>query len=460
MKYRYRILIPFAALSVWACTDVSDTPDISESITDAVEFSGEVRGEDRNISRFEDIGDGSVWLDMKYDTWIWNDFADESRKIPIDFVIHQQTASTEGNTANIAIYRLKPGEANRLVCADGYTPLNWVSKTARHLFHAWTEPAGVTMNDMRENGTVDMTRRNPDYEYFVGETTDKLSYIEHGISVGLRFRHLVGKIVIDKASLIYSDGNENKDIWYNLKTVSFPNMPVSGDFTTGIGGSGVMEVVHDNNRKGVTFRLSDTEYGQYVKNHAIPFYILPMSFVDGNDNGKFFVTLEHPNGEYRMYEGDLRELVNENAPDNPLAEIKAGECLTIRLVLKDDKVDGFFVYVSNWNTAEERPVKDNAYPGIYTVDDMVKIARGDGATFVLTPTDDMVYETTENGKKIIRLYDNLDLSAFPDVRHLIIPDGYVLDGLGHNITGNPQLEFRGDIRNLFVNGRSSEASDD
>lgn len=460
-KYKSWSLIFIVAWAVSACTDEFAISVVSEPVTDTVTFSGEVSVKKRNVSRAGDDEDESVWLDMKYDTWMWNDFEDESRKVPIDFVIHQQVTSTDGDVSNTAVYHLKPGETNCLVCADGYTPLNWVSKTAQHLFHAWTEPAGVKMADARESGTVDITRRNLDYEYFVGEMIDKLSYAEHGVTVGLRFKHLVGKLVIDKASLIYSDENENKDIWYNIRTISFPNMPTSGNFTTGIGSPEVMEVAHNNNRKGVTFHLAgNEEYNQYLKNHSIPFYILPVSFIDGNDYGKFFVTLAHPNGEFRIYEGNLKELVNEDAHDNTLSEIKAGECLTIRLVLKDDKVDGFFVYVSNWNTAEKQPVKDNAYPGIYTIDDIVKIAEGDWDVFTLNPTDDMVYEITEDGKKVIRLYDNIDLSTYPDVRLLIIPEGYVLDGLGHNVIGNPRLQFQGDVRNLFVNGQSNGTSVD
>lgn len=461
-KYKYWSLILFTALVVSACTGGIDSPIISEPVTDAVDFSGEVCEISSNMSRAGDVEDESVWLDMVYDAWMWNRYIDGvSQKVPINFIIHQQATTTDGDVSNSAVYHLKVGETNRLICADGNPPLNWMSKNARHVFRTWTEPAGVVMTSNCKTGTVDMTQRNLDYEFFVGETTDELSYAEHGLTVGLRFKHLIGKLIIDKVSLIYSDGQVNNNIWSNIWSISFPNMPVSGDFTTGIGNDEDMVVRHNNAHKGVTFRLSgNDEYSQYLKGHSIPFYVLPVSFVDGNDYGKFYVTLGHPgNGEYRIYEGNLKDLVNEDTPDNPLKEIKAGQCLTMRLVLQDDKVNGFLVYVNNWSTAEEQAVKDNPYPGIYSVEDIVNIAHEHTwDEYILIPTDDMVYEITTDEKRIIRLYDNLDLSGYPNVRRIIIPEGYILDGLGHNVTGNPELQFEGNIQNLFVNGRSNGTS--
>lgn len=118
-----------------------------------------------------------------------------------------------------------------------------------------------------------------------------------------------------------------------------------------------------NLRQGETGRLVPKEDGQqkslkWVSNnaqHTFHSWTKPESVT--------MVSLNHGN-DIRIYEGSLKELINENGPTKPLTGIEAGECLTVRLVLQDEKVSGFYVYIRDWNTAEPGTASDKPYPGI------------------------------------------------------------------------------------------------
>lgn len=450
LTYRYFVLMAVAVLMA-GCND-TDMPVVEEPVDEVVSFSGEIR-EKGVISRAGTDDDENEWLDMSYDTWMWSN-GSTTGKAPIDFFIHQN-ALVDGNAQTAtAVYRLKPGETNRLVCNEGETPLNWLSKTATHTFRAWTKPEGVTMDPSPVSGKVDMTNRNLDYEYFVGATTNELSYAEHGLTVALKFEHLIGKLVIDNVSLIYSDGVKSDNMMNRVGAIYFPNMPTAGVFNTGVGdGSNMAVTINPNSSKGIFFSLAgNADYGEYIESLNIPFYVLPMLFADDNNYGKFHVNFYHPDGSFRRYEGNLKDLVNESDPENTLTGIKAGECLTLRLVLKDDVVDGFFAYVENWIDHNNQPVKEAPYPGIFTPEDLAANLNLKDWPYILTPSEDVIYETTPDGKKIVRIYDNLDFSGYNlSSVQIIVPDGYVLDGLGHNISGVPVFVIEGDVRNLYVN---------
>lgn len=437
-RYICRGILLMAIGVISACSNETDAPIDAESVTEAVDFTGAVRGKSVQTRAGEE---DEVWLEMPFDTWKWND-------TPIDFYIHQQV----DNTTNTATYLLRQGEIGRLEYSTGNEgkPLSWVSSGAKHTFHVWTKPEGVEMADGNATGTVKIGTRNQDYEYFVGATAGPMSYGTHGVTVGLPFEHLVGKIVIEKMSLIMSDGSINENIWNQLRSISFPNMPATGKFITGIGdNANVMKVEPDGSKEGVTFSAADYS-GHFEKEKNIPLYVLPQSFNDGHNFGEFFVILNHAEG-LRMYKGNLNELVNEDAEDN-LTGINAGECLRLRLVLKDDEVKGFYVYINNWNTAEAESVKDKPYPGISSAEDIVNIVEWVGESEFNLNLEDLVYEEDKDGVKIVRLCDNIDLSAYPGIT-LVIPEGYKLDGCGFNINC-PGLVLEGVTENLFVNGKS------
>lgn len=58
----------------------------------------------------------------------------------------------------------------------------------------------------------------------------------------------------------------------------------------------------------------------------------------------------------------------------------------------------------------------------------------------------------ENGVKVIRLYNNLDLTKYGSGIFIDIPEGYVFDGMGHNIKGDVTFGGAGTVRNLYISG--------
>lgn len=440
-KYIYRILLLLATWTAVSCSQ-EDGPMNSEPVADAVEFTGATKSGNPQTRAGEEE---EIWLDMPFDTWKWDG-------TPIDFYIHQQV--TEGTSPNLSIYNLKQGETGRLIPKTDGTDLKWVSNNARHTFHSWTQPAGVTMatGKKTQEGTVDILANNLDYEYFVGTTEGPMDYGTHGVTVGLNFKHLVSKIVIDRITLVRSDGSTNSNVWKDVRSIIFPNMPIKGTFTTGVAEGQNMEVNHSTipEDRGATFKFSDyTDY--FNENNAVAFYIFPQQFNDANDYGKFYVSLNHGD-DIRMYEGSLKDLVNENDPDQPLTGINAGECLTVRLVLTDEKVEGFYVYIENWNTAEPGTVSDKPYQGIGSAGEIEHNVEDKGNNrfeFKKDFLDELVYEE-QDGKKVVRLTDNIDLSQYSNIK-LVIPDGYILDGCNFNIDC-PGLTLEGNYKNVYING--------
>lgn len=266
--------------------------------------------------------------------------------------------------------------------------------------------------------------------------------------------------MIDRITLIRSDGSTNSNVWSNVRSIMFPNMPTKGTFTTGVAENEKMQVLHSTEPadRGVTFKVSDyKEYLEKMDTIKWPLYIFPQSFKEKDENGndtdygKFYVALNHEN-EIRTYEGSLKELVNEEDPTNPLTGIEAGECLTVRLVLQDEKVSGFYVYIRDWDTAEPGTASDKPYQGIGSateIEDNVTDLGGNRFELNKDFLDGLVYET-KDGKTVIRLTDNIDLSQYSNIK-LVIPDGYILDGCNFNINC-PGLTLEGEYTNVYING--------
>lgn len=461
MNSLYKSFLLLAIASLAACSNEVDKLIDSEPVADAVEFTAAMPKSPLQTRAGEE--EEEIWLDMPYDTWQWEK---EGTKTPIDFFIRQDV--NEGTTPNLAIYNLEQGKVGGLEFKSGAGPLKWVSKNAEHRFHTWTEPEGVTMEANKERGTVDMSIQNLDYEYFVGTTAGPMNYGEQGVTVGLRYLHLISKIVIDRITLIYSDGSTNSSVWENVRSIMFSNMPFRGNFTTGIKeGDATMTVVHSTASEDRCITFSGNEYEPFIKPENskekpyIPLYVLPQSFTGADENGEFYVSLNHPTQGLRMYKGNLKDLKNEDDPEHSLEGIAAGDCDTIRLVLQDDEVHGYYTYVHNWNTTDPVTVTDKPYPGISSAAEILSNnSYVSPKTYKLNETflDGLVYEEVD-GKKVVRLCDNIDLigNIDPEIT-LVIPSPYVLDGCNMNINCPTGLKLAGEYKNVYINGEGPQAS--
>lgn len=358
--------------------------------------------------------------------------------------IYMQMKVDEQDKGDIVKYKTESGKNGQLMSQDAGESLKWENSTSPHQFHAWSIPENsgnaIAMNPDGKTGTVHFgpfydTDKEP-LEYFIGTMTEPLTYKDNGLSVSMEFQHLVSKVYIKKLTRITSDGshhtiddNISEANHVGYLCITFPDMPQTGTFDTGIDGDVFPpSVVADDveGKKGIIVKRKRT------------FHLPPFNF---KQYGRFEVTLAEPDndGLYYMYtyHGHLEDITT-------LTELKAGEAMALDLILTDGKVTGISVYIVDWNDESDETISIPAKKGIYSIADLKAACGGNW--------DD--YAVKENGEKVIKLYNNLNLTG-SDISKIEIPEGYVFDGMGHNIKGN-NVTFStagtGEVRNVYVNG--------
>lgn len=328
-------------------------------------------------------------------------------------------------------YNVKSGAYGELASAGGGETLKWQNSTAEHTFHAWNSMESpswpVTIDVSGTTGTVDFNggeASNSSLEYFIGTRTGPLTYKANGLSVSMEFRHLVSKICINSITRVKSDGSKER-IYGSSFILEFPKMPQQGIFDTGIAGDKFPTVSADaGSGSGIAFKVfSNWNY-----------YLPPFEFADYGD---FIITIAEQEGDYFrpvMYYGNLADI-------SGLKGLQAGEAMVLDLLLSDGKVTGISVYIIDWNDISRQDVSMPARTGIYSYEDLYDAIANNNLD---------AYCVEEDGKKVIRIYNNITIPA--SITGVPIPDGYILDGQGHNIIANEGLSFSGEVRNLYLNG--------
>lgn len=377
--------------------------------------------------------------------------------------------TVDGTSKGIVDYQIQSGIAGQLKSKTDGQSLKWQNSSSAHTFHAWTipetnletnddesavnpneypekarNPKAIEMNDDGKKGIVNFGPRadinNNILEYFVGTKTGPVTHKENGLSVNMVFHHLVTKVYINHLYHLRSDGTTETLTSDDFLSIHFPDMPQQGIFDSGIDGDVFPSVTaKTNGEKGVTSRYYHL------------FYLPPFKFEDW---GRFEVAVEERSDntsddyEYvtRTYYGDLKEI----AAGTDLTELKAGEAMTLDLVLADGKVTGMSVYIRNWNDVSDETVSQQVKKGIYTFDDF------DSARSTEKVDNYWNGEKDQDGNKIILIYNNITV---PDSRineGYKIPEGYVLVGMGHNIiknNGNFYFIGEGSAKDIYVNGK-------
>lgn len=364
--------------------------------------------------------------------------------------IHQNKDGTEQGTRR---YKVPSGLSGQLVREDGES-LYWDGNNTQHIFHAWTQPDGVTLPDGATSGVVDLAKNNAAMEFLIGTRQGPLSYAENRQTVALKFDRLVSRIMLNTVThnivTRVSDGEARQLV----KTITFPNLPSSLTFVTGIG---TEEWPHLEEYPGAPTSMTMHNVRWWEKNYL---YVAPFAFVETRDDGqgntveqftglgKFYVVYgkaEVPE-DMKIYEGDLAEI----APY--IKQLRAGEQMAIDLYLTDELITSMHVSLTPWNT-KAVPMDIKANNGVYNENDFLELfaSLANGKL----PPDKFVTEV--DGKKVIRLYSNF---AFPDVHDPIfmaIPEGYVLDGMGYNIDCEKfSVLGPGEVRDLYINNEPVE----
>lgn len=255
---------------------------------------------------------------------------------------------------------------------------------------------------------------------------------------------------------VYADGTYNHDD-IEVTDIEFPDMYRTGILATHAGeqtadaGDPVFpEVVTETipaQEKGL-FVGFERIYEVYAAAGGLPIYVPPFKFTEA---GKFAIGHIGSNvqggGEltYNTYYGDLGAITLNR--DEYKQELRAGESMDIMLELKDDEISGIYVYISPWNTEPNTDLLQHPYPGIYSAEELLAMRN---AVVSGKNIPESMY-VTENGQKVIRIYNDIFVPLTGEST-IPVPDGYILDGMGHDVTSSGKLSIAGTVRDLSVNG--------
>lgn len=379
----------------------------------------------------------------------------------------------EGKEPSWGHYKIESGDAGKLSPIDGDT-LIWKEWREDYFFRGISTPQGedsgnpgVTFSHNEDGTTQTGQVRFGDYktglEYFVGVTVGPKSLVTNSQTVVMNFRRQVCKLVFCKFEHQNQDGVPTGHP--DQCTIIFPNLPKIASFD--MEHFRAQRYVYDSNKHlvngndYVTFDYEDKDLGATMEwsseNDFKPkdqttyylrsFYLPPFEFGGGKGNmpenklGFFIVKL----ADGKTYTGNL-------SGNGQRSTIYAGEYLLIEnVVLKDGPTvgGGDGSAIAQWEVAPPTEHPHHRLPGIYSQEDADKLldALLNGKEIPAT-----FYEKTDDGKKIIRLFKNIDWSSV--TTEITIPDDYVLEGQGFHIkldkgSINPK-NLKGE---LYINGK-------
>lgn len=337
-----------------------------------------------------------------------------------------------------AAYNVNSTNKGTLTIVDGETYLKWSTeeKGPDYLvhFYSWTTPTGVEVQQNKGDveGTVNFSheengggnrapkeKANEDaknlfntnpvtpLEVFISAYTSG-KYRENP-NICLPFKHQVCKVAIQ----IRSDKNE---IITNNVTIDFPfikeqwniKQDDKGEFTFN-------QTTTANNLSLELNKLAKTGSGD---NEYCLFYLPPMTDEHAfNKIGDFVI-----NWNGHSYYGTLATRITT---------LKKGEYMTCRIDLNENYGTGVGAFIQPWNNGSTENTYANPYRGIYTSEGLKVLKEYLISNDSNKKLADSLY-IDESGKKIIRLYNDLDLSSFGDLS-LILKKNMIFDGLGHTI---------------------------
>ena len=357
--------------------------------------------------------------------------------------------------------------------------LKWHDLTTPHIFYAWnipwnTEPEdkykendrynpddknqnieeglNIKFYDSSEKGGYDDNKNNVIYENFIGAKSVPYSYKEHGKYVDLTFYHLVSKIRIGSFILIEASGAIQENLQADLTFIGMPTEATFYPHPT------------DDGRPRVDKKEASPDDGvtYFIHNSAAKdsFYICPEV-----DFSKIDFKVKINNEEYKDYDtyyGTFDDVTFERksgwaydqGEDKDSKILHAGEVMTLNIVLIPGKGPGLSIVIDKWNTEDLKSAEYHAYPGLYSkaeVNDILDVFRNQ-KSYPADETEqekidrlfEMYGETDEEGNKYFPLYENVDITEFPNSNIFPIPDGYILDGQGHTITMKTNRGSNGD----------------
>lgn len=455
-----------AALCV-ACQ--SDTAPYVLNAGDPIAFEASIHETDEVKTRVDESGsENGNGLDSAYVSETYN----------LDYYILLSCEKGNEVYTELGTYTIPSGFEGKLESKVGHAPLNWHDLTSPHTFYAWTAP-WLTENkdsntdtgtdnqeETNENWTIDSDtigavtirfhnsaegesynehKNNAILEKFIGaKSWEPYSYNDHGKYVGLTFYHLVSKIKIGNLKLIKSDNSIQEHLKAN---VTFIGMPTAATFYPHDGEGNrphvgkPWEVTED---EGVTFFVDNDATTEDV------FYVCPEI-----DFSKIDFKVKLNSEEYKDYDtyyGTFDDVEFVRKPGTAYDQggdskiLHAGEVMTLNIVLIPGIGPGLSLVIKDWSTEDPKESPYHAYPGIYSDAEVRELSDFFANQKEYGSDNEEIERLFEmygeerdidgdgEKEKVFPLYDNVDISGSANGNIFPIPNGYILDGMGHTIT--------------------------
>lgn len=335
------------------------------------------------------------------------------------------------------IFKVRTGNYGTLDMVDGEgkpsgTAMKWTDKENAVDFYAWTVPTGVSIENDATTGTVDFAAGNK-YDAQSANPSDKLAdavvapleafigaynsgqYTEDP-SVSLPFKHLVSKVKI----LVHWYDNS---VITDMVTITFPYINkvwgIAQNQESGKQSAFAISAPKDDTKEALT---------------------LPMKDLAGDKNGRYFY-LPPMTGDYNFTKaGDFEIVCNGKTYYGSLADtginsnqLAAGEYMALTIDLNENFNAGAGATIEPWSNVNDLEAQANPYRGIYTLEGLKVLKSYLAGTINYLP-DSLYIDGTEtlDGKKIIRLYNDLTLTN--EEWSLALENDMIFDGLGHIVT--------------------------
>ena len=454
-----------SALLLGACSDQMEETGSRYTVSDVM-FTGLTDIFSQTISRSEDQYIGKDGNGSKYGTFY-------IRQIPKE----------EQNTHFWGHYKVAEGMAGELVpvSIDETYHLRWKGVNTEYYFQALSAPVveeggtgGVTFehednpggDKYNGSGKVVFGDHKTGLEYFVGATIGP-EKLFNGQSVLMLLKRQVSKVVffyiwhqeasgarkkVETCEIIfpnlYSSATFDMAHFRCKKEPYDPNEPYQSTMPSGKEMNNYITLDYTGQSKGVRLDYKRmppgaTDNSTYYDIYQA-LYVHPFKFWDAKENkpenqSGFFIV----NYDGKSYTGNIY------GTDN-VAEVFASEKVIVEsmyLIDGNGTGDGTGSIIIDWNVDGEQDVPHYPNHGIYTKEEATELlaALQSGGEIPAR------FFSEEGGKKVIRLYANIDWSTVTE--KLTIPDGYVLDGQGYNIKMGEGGSIAGEIEApLYING--------
>lgn len=373
-------------------------------------------------------------------------------------------SQTKDKHTETQIFNVRPANYGTLdmeIVEGTKTAMEWTDKENEVDFYAWTVPTGVSIGKDATTGTVDFgieagnkcpttdnwseTDKYDDNNFTPLEvfiSAYKQAKFTNSPSVNLGFNHVVSKV-----SIIVR--------WWTNKIIT-DDVIITFPAIKQIWNVGQTE---ENERQKAFSVTTPTEKSTALffnlkelykpKDNYRTFYLPPLT-EDYNFEkaGDFEITY----GDSGTFYGSLSQIGASN-----LTELRAGEHLTLEIHLNPNFNAGGTAHINQWQEIDSDKAYANPYQGIYTTKGLTALKEYLKSMEEKKKLPDSLY-IKDGEKKIIRLYNDLDLSD--EEWSLALEKDMIFDGLGHIVTVPSGKSLFGDISATNVkikNVRLSEA---